>query len=240
MREVDDTEFQRVMREVLAARANAVHTDSDRDVLRHRSELRGQTPDVRRRVLPPVAAALIVLVAAGLLSWFGLSQSGTRHTSSADGASQTASPPAECLSSQLAISMVGNGSAMGTHVDAIIARNTSTQDCTLQGPPEVSLRLAGSSGNAPVSVDKSSNATDPLVYLAPGQSAWARLTYSDYSANNMPASCGSGNALLVTLPDQPQATTLAAKVTSCDRYLVDSFQNGLPHQGTEPTPTFTK
>jgi len=233
--------FSRVMREVLNARANAVRVDGNRTHGHHSvPELRRNRMSVRKPMLPAAASAA-VLAAAGVAVWFG-GFNGATKLSAPPGASSDAAPnSAPCSNSQMAISVETLGSGMGTHVQAIIVRNDSSEPCTVQGAPGVKLQLASSSQTVSVEPDSSPSSEAPVVRLGPGQSGWAPLYSSAYSSGNPPAACGEGSSLLIALPNESRAAVVPAQVDSCDSYHVDVFRGGMPHPGGPiPTTTFTK
>ncbi|MFD9324587.1 DUF4232 domain-containing protein [Streptomyces sp. NPDC060065] len=112
--------------------------------------------------------------------------------------STTGSSSARCHTSELSASVGGNDPGAGQENFPIVLTNTSQRTCTLRGFPGAAFVDASGKQLGPDPERSSESPT--TVKLAPGQQAWAGLTFSNPEISG--ARTATPAALLVTPPDE--------------------------------------
>ncbi|MFE6287131.1 DUF4232 domain-containing protein [Streptomyces sp. NPDC057877] len=121
------------------------------------------------------------------------------------GVSTSDAPSARCRTPDLRASVGRNSPGAGQHNYPVILTNASSRTCTLYGYPGAAfVDAAGEQlGPDPVRVPERPTA----VRLAPGQRAWAGLSFSNPRISG--AETATPAALLVTPPDEHDALRVA-------------------------------
>lgn len=112
--------------------------------------------------------------------------------------STTGSSSTRCHTSELSASVGGNDPGAGQENFPIVLTNTSQRTCTLRGFPGAAFVDASGKQLGPDPERSSESPT--TVKLAPGQQAWAGLTFSNPEISG--ARTATPAALLVTPPDE--------------------------------------
>ncbi|MFF4345966.1 DUF4232 domain-containing protein [Streptomyces sp. NPDC001530] len=119
--------------------------------------------------------------------------SGTASASSGSGSGGT-----RCHTSELRASVGNNDPGAGQENFPVVLTNSSGRTCTLRGYPGAAF--VDASGKQLGPDPKRSSGTPTTVTLAPGQSAWAGLTFSNPEISG--AATATPTALIVTPPDE--------------------------------------
>jgi hypothetical protein len=134
------------------------------------------------------------------------SDSGTGSGVPTDAVSNSLTPSASpspaggtrCHTSELSASVGRNDPGAGQENFPVVLTNESSRTCTLHGYPGTAFVDAAGKQLGP---DPKRSATEPeTVKLAPGQSAWAGLSFSNPEVSG--AGTATPAALLVTPPDE--------------------------------------
>ncbi len=147
-------------------------------------------------------------------------------TSSTTASSTTASPTtsstsagtARCVTAALTGSVVGSNGAAGTIETTVALKSTAGTTCVLGGYP--GLLLLSSTGAAlPTTVVRKGNftftsMTPATVTLAPGQSTYFNIGYSDVPVGSE-TNCPSSASLEVTPPNATDHLVIAATMAPC-------------------------
>ncbi|WP_328752461.1 DUF4232 domain-containing protein [Streptomyces sp. NBC_00285] len=112
--------------------------------------------------------------------------------------SLTPSPASRCHTSELGASVGRNDPGAGQENFPVVLTNTSSRTCTLHGYPGTAFVDAAGKQLGPD--PKRSSAGPQTVTLAPGQSAWAGLSFANPEVSG--AGTATPVALLVTPPDE--------------------------------------
>jgi Protein of unknown function (DUF4232) len=130
----------------------------------------------------------------------------------------TAAGPATCPTTALVATVAGSEGAAGTIETTIALRSTSTTNCLLSGYP--GLQLVSATGtNLPTVVTRmgtySFTAMAPTtVTLAPGQTAYFNIGYSDVPVGTE-TSCPTSGSLIVTPPNDFDHLSVNAMLAPC-------------------------
>ncbi|WP_202919875.1 DUF4232 domain-containing protein [Streptomyces adustus] len=122
---------------------------------------------------------------------------GGRATGPADGT--------RCHTSQLRASVGRDNPGAGQENFPIVLTNSSPHTCTLHGFPGAAF-LDGAGRQVGPDPKRTSGQTPTTVTLAPGQSAWAGLTFANPGISE--ASTAIPSSLLVTPPDERDPLTV--------------------------------
>jgi len=190
----------------------------------------GRTGERRRaRVLASAAAS--VAVAVGLTACSsnkgttpgtttGTTSSGATSSSAGAGTTTTgASPGLACAASALAMSVAGSEGAAGTLEVTYALRNSSSSSCPMDGFPGAQL-LSSSGAELPTRVVRGgsypfTNLAPSPVVLAPGQTAYFNMGYSDVPTGNE-TTCPTAAQIEVTPPDAVDHDVVAGQLNVCD------------------------
>ncbi|WP_280874894.1 DUF4232 domain-containing protein [Streptomyces pseudovenezuelae] len=123
--------------------------------------------------------------------------SGTGTTPS-EGVSASGSVSTRCHTSQLRATVGHNDPGAGQENFPIVLTNTASHTCTVRGYPGAAF--ADSAGKQLGPDPKRSSGAPETVTLAPGQSAWAGLTFSNPEVSG--AKSATPATLVVTPPDE--------------------------------------
>ena len=126
--------------------------------------------------------------------------------------------PARCATTALTGSVAGSSGAAGTIETTVALKSTGTVPCTLGGYPGLQM-LSASGATLPTQVVRKGNysftAMAPTtVTLAPGQSAYFNIGYSDVPVGTE-TSCPTSSSLEVTPPNAFDHLVLAAALGPC-------------------------
>lgn len=125
------------------------------------------------------------------------SSSSSSSTSSSSSGSGTSSS-ARCHTSELRATVGANSPGAGQENFPVVLTNTSHRTCTLRGYPGAAF--VDASGKQLGPDPKRSSETPTTVKLAPGQQAWAGLTFSNPEISG--AKTATPATLIVTPPDE--------------------------------------
>ncbi len=140
-------------------------------------------------------------------------------TTAGKGTTTTAVPgPARCATTALTGSVAGSSGAAGTIETTVALKSTGTVPCTLGGYPGLQM-LSASGSTLPTQVVRkgsySFTAMAPTtVTLAPGQSAYFNIGYSDVPVG-AETSCPTSSSLEVTPPNAFDHLVMAAALGPC-------------------------
>jgi hypothetical protein len=185
--------------------------------------------------MPPIAGRAVGVVASTLLAVLlascGSSPSASRSTTTSSSATTTSAPsttssttqsgPANCATTQLAVTLGQGSGAAGTITQVLEFANQSSTPCLLHGFPGVAgLDNAGNQIAQATRVVNGvpftgSAASLPTVDLVPGEAASALVLTSDVPRGSA-TSCVSYAALLVTPPNAFQSVQLTVTLPGCD------------------------
>lgn len=148
----------------------------------------------------------------------------TTSTTSSTTTTSTTAAVTVCRASQLTMARVGSEGAAGTQELTFSLENSSSATCTMRGYPGM-LLLAADGAALPTTVDRGGglafeNVAVTSVSLAPGQSAYFNLGYSDVVA--VPPACSTAAAVEIT----PPTATTQGEVTGLH---VQACANGTLH-----------
>ncbi len=140
--------------------------------------------------------------------------------STSSGATTTsgAAGPVRCATTALSGSVAGSSGAAGTGETTVALKNTASAPCTLGGFP--GLQMVSASGSLlPTNVVRTGNypftaMPATTVTLAPGQSAYFNIGFSDVPVGNE-TSCPVSQTLQVTPPNALDHLVLAAALGPC-------------------------
>ena len=139
-------------------------------------------------------------------------------SSTSTSTSTTAAGLSRCVSAKLAGSVVGGSGAAGTIETTVGLRSTASTSCTLGGYPGLQLLGAGGTTLPTTVVRKGAypfTAMAPIaVTLAPGQSAYFNIGYSDVPVGNQ-ASCPTSVSLQITPPNAYDHLVITASLGPC-------------------------
>jgi len=143
---------------------------------------------------------------------------GSPSTSTGGSTTTTAVGPARCATTALTGSVVGSSGAAGTIETTVALKSTGTAPCTLGGYPGMQM-LAASGATLPTTVVRrgsySFTAMAPTtVTLAPGQSAYFNIGYSDVPVGSE-TSCPTSTSVQVTPPNAFDHLVMAAALAPC-------------------------
>jgi Protein of unknown function (DUF4232) len=187
------------------------------------------------RVIGVLAAVAVGGLTLGACSSGSPSSSTTTTSSSSSTSSSTSAPtttappasttsttaaagPARCASASLVGTVEGSSGAAGTIETTIALRSTATTSCVLGGYP--GLQMVSATGtNLPTVVTRmgtySFTAMAPTtVTLAPGQTAYFNIGYSDVPVGSE-TNCPTSGSLLVTPPNAFDHLTVSAMLAPC-------------------------
>jgi hypothetical protein len=139
-------------------------------------------------------------------------------TSSTGGAPTTSSGTPRCATAALTGSVVGSSGAAGTIETTVALKSTAGGPCILGGYP--GLQLLGPSGSPlPTKVVRGgtysfTTIAPTTVTLAPGQSAYFNIGYSDVPVGGQ-TSCPSSSSLEVTPPNAFDHLVLTVSLSPC-------------------------
>jgi hypothetical protein len=145
--------------------------------------------------------------------------SSTTSTTSAHSTTTTTAGTAGCATANLTASIYGSNGAAGTIETTIALKNNLSTNCTLGGYP--GLGMTGSNGaSLTTTVVRKGNysftAMAPTtVTLAPGQSAYFNMGYSDVPTGSA-TSCPAAANLVITPPNSYTSMTIPAQLTPCN------------------------
>lgn len=131
----------------------------------------------------------------------------------------TPTGPTRCPTTGLAVSVSGSTGAAGTLETTLAVRNTTGATCVLGGYP--GLQLLGSGGALlPTAVVRKGSypftAMSPsTVTLAPGQTAYVNLGYSDVPVGTE-TTCPAATAFWFTPPNATDHLTVTATLAPCN------------------------
>lgn len=178
----------------------------------------GSTAGVRSSTAAATATtATRTMVPAGTTATAG-ARTTTDTTTSVNAAEATAA--AECTTSQLRASLSSGGVGLGTAAYDLKLTNRSSAACWEQGYAGVSLTRSGTDpGGATVQIGAAAKriaGAEPLVTLAPGETAYARVGVTN-AANYPVARCKpeTSDDLKVYPPNQTAALELKLDATGC-------------------------
>lgn len=141
-------------------------------------------------------------------------------TSKPGGGSTTtvAAGPVRCATSELTGSVSGTSGAAGTIQATVALKSTATTPCILGGYPGLQM-LAASGGALPTTVVRKgsysfTSMSLTTVTLAPGQSAYFNLGYSDVPVGSE-TSCPTSASVQVTPPNAVDHLVLTAAFAPC-------------------------
>ncbi|HWE69987.1 MAG TPA: DUF4232 domain-containing protein [Acidimicrobiales bacterium] len=144
----------------------------------------------------------------------------TTSTTAAHATTTTAaSGTAACTTANLTASVYGSSGAAGTIETTIALKSTLSTSCTFGGYP--GLGMTGSNGaSLTTTVVRKGNypftAMAPItVTLAPGQSAYFNMGYSDVPTGSA-TSCPAAANLVITPPNSYTSLTIPAQLTPCN------------------------
>jgi outer membrane murein-binding lipoprotein Lpp len=146
------------------------------------------------------------------------------QTSEKKSDSQTAAAPSSCLAADMKLSLgQPNGTAGTSYIDAIFT-NTSTEACTLQGYPEVTLT---DSNNQTLGqqATQSSSETAALITVQPKHTAHAAVGFPDPGALSAGA-CSQAANINVTLPGDSSVLQTATSQQYCPGFSVSAIESG--------------
>jgi Domain of unknown function (DUF4232) len=133
------------------------------------------------------------------------------------GASTTAAGPVRCSASQVSGSVVGSTGAAGTIEVTLALKNVGGSTCTLGGYPGLQLQASSGAALPTTVVRKGTYAFTSMppttVTVAPGQSVYVNIGYSDVPTGNGP--CPSSASLEVTPPNDTDHLVVSAAITAC-------------------------
>ncbi len=146
--------------------------------------------------------------------------SGSSTTTSPAGGSTTttATGPARCATGALTGSVVGSSGAAGTIETTMALKSTATTPCTLGGYPGMQM-LASSGAPLPTTVVRKgsysfTDMTPTSVTLAPGQSVYFNIGYSDVPVGNE-TTCPTSASVQVTPPNASDHLVVVAALAPC-------------------------
>ena len=140
-------------------------------------------------------------------------------TSSARSTTTTAATgPVRCATSALTGSVLGSSGAAGTIETTVGLRSTAATPCTLGGYPGLQM-LAGSGSPLPTAVVRKgsysfTSMAPTTVTLAPGQSAYFNIGYSDVPVGSETA-CPTSASVQVTPPNALDHLVMTATLAPC-------------------------
>ena len=137
-------------------------------------------------------------------------------TSTGTPTSGAAASAPRCTTSDLSVTVAGDGAAAGSAGYTLIFANTSPAACSLDGYPGVSLTAGSVAAQVGAAARRQSSTPYPLVTIAPGVKAYALLIVGN--ALNYPAATCSptpATALRVYPPDETQSVLVPLKLTGC-------------------------
>lgn len=153
-------------------------------------------------------------------------------TATSTGAAAASSAPStrpastqECAGSQIAITLTHTGALGGQAGGYLTFTNKGTSDCQIAGWPSVT-GVTKSGASATLEHARSTmfgawqySSPEPVVNLAPGESAYAVVAADDNPAGSA-SSCPAPYAeLRVAAPGSPAATTMSAWLPGANSYL---------------------
>jgi hypothetical protein len=132
--------------------------------------------------------------------------------------STTAAGTTRCASASLVGTVAGSSGAAGTIETTIALRSTSTTSCVLGGYPGLQL-VSPTGADLPTVVTRMGNysftAMAPTtVTLAPGQTAYFNIGYSDVPVGTE-TNCPTSGSMLVTPPNAFDHLTVSAMLAPC-------------------------
>ncbi len=144
--------------------------------------------------------------------------SSTSTSSAASSTTSTAAGLARCATTGLVGSVVGSSGAAGTIETTIALKNTTPAPCSLGGFPGLQL-LSSSGSSLPTTVVRTGNYAftampATTVTIAPGQSAYVNIGYSDVPVGNE-TTCPTSASVQVTPPNALDHLVLSASLAPC-------------------------
>lgn len=195
----------------------------------------------RSRSSARTGAALLAAVAGGALlvacssttsappTTRGSSSGGRSTTTAAPASSTTTTPPGSttttgaagpvrCATAALTGSVVGSSGAAGTIETTVALKSTGTAPCSLAGYPGLQMLSASGSSLPTLVVRKGSYSFTSMaptgVLVAPGQSAYFNIGYSDVPVGNE-SSCPTSASIEVTPPNAFDHLVMTAALAPC-------------------------
>lgn len=152
------------------------------------------------------------------------SASATATSATTPPAASAASLPAGCTPPHTAVSIARMGAATGHVGLTLLLRNSGQAACTLTGYPGAAL-VAATARHSQLQIARTPQGymgglspqarANPVVVLAPGQSASAILEGEDFNPVTS-GSCPRYSSLLVTPPNQHGTVRLTRSLSICD------------------------
>lgn len=129
-----------------------------------------------------------------------------------------AAGPSRCVTTALTGSIAGSGGAAGTIETTVALKSTGTVPCSLAGYPGLQM-LSASGATLPTQVvrkgnDSFTSMAPTTVVLAPGQSAYFNIGYSDVPVGNE-TTCPTSGSVEVTPPNAFDHLVVAAALAPC-------------------------
>ena len=143
---------------------------------------------------------------------------GSTSTSAAASTTSTAAGLARCATTGLAGSVVGSSGAAGTIETTVALKNTTSAPCSLGGFPGMQM-LSSSGSSLPTTVVRTGSYAftampATTVTIAPGQSAYFNVGYSDVPVGNE-TSCPTSASVQVTPPNAVDHLVMSAALAPC-------------------------
>jgi hypothetical protein len=178
-----------------------------------------------------VASAAAVMLGGALLSACSSSSSSSttapatgkstttvKPTSTTAVATSTTAGSSRCATTALSGSVVGSSGAAGTVETTVALKSTAPTPCVLDGYPGMQL-LSSSGASLPTNVVRkgsySFTAMSPTtVILAPGQSAYFNIGYSDVPVGSE-TTCPTSASVQVTPPNAYDQLVVTAAMSPC-------------------------
>jgi hypothetical protein len=153
----------------------------------------------------------------------------------------TSGVPARCTDTQLTISIVKTAAGGGSVTAVLGFKNSGSTACTLKGWPQVTARGPGVSEAHAHRVATVMGAPigkgDPVVTLAPGETAEAAIAGGDISGSNQAHCPPPYKTFAVRAPEGTTSVTLSAWISYANSYM-PSCAGGLNVTPVLPTEDF--
>jgi hypothetical protein len=146
-----------------------------------------------------------------------------RPTTTSAPASTTTTGQTRCTSKNLTVTAGQSGGAAGHVITPVVFTNTGVAPCTIFGYPGAAA--IDGSGSQVAQATRTPSPGPSRLTVAPGASASALVTNTSVPSGSQ-TSCPTWAGLLVTPPNDTQATKISISVPGCDGFTVSAVVAG--------------